>query len=418
MWITSLKIAMKQLRMHPFFSLFNLFIIAITVAVVMIVVMRFELLSTGQGEEKKLDRTLILSRMEYRKQSNTNISALSLNFIDKYVKSLKVPEYIGIRGFEQWHYPSQGMLKKHVVFGVNSDFLHIFRYHFLYGQGFNEEQVTNSEPVALISESLSYDLFRKVDAVGKQFDLNGRKYIVQGVFKDVPVSKLFAHASVLIPHTSVSVFSQGHEFTGGFHAYLYNSDPSKLGAMQTEFNQLKANINNSMEGEIFADADTQLERVVKGYNMPSEKIDVRGQILKVILLLFVFMLLPAMNLSALNLSRYKNRIEEIAIRRSYGANKFAITMQILWETISITFLGGLAGVLMAFFAITELAQFVFSDIYFGVDLSVSYTDIPFTFTLLGLFFITILTFGALSGLIPAIIANRQSPATSLKGGSK
>jgi putative ABC transport system permease protein len=418
MWISSLKIALKQLRLHPFFSLFNLFIIAITVACVMIIVMRFEILIASKGEEKNLDRTLLMTRMEHRVGEMTNISALSLGFIENYVKKLKIPEHIAIKAEEQWHYPSQGKLKTHIIFGVSEDFFEIFDYDLIHGESLKENQIQNREMLALISKSVSLDVFKKLNVVGNSIELNGRNYIVQGIFEDVPESMRYAHASILIPYTTVAAWEGGNEFAGGYHAYLMHNDLSMIDEMKDEFIQLKENINNSIKGTIYTNPDTKLERTVKGYNQPSIDINVESEIGQVILVLFLFMLLPALNLSALNLSRYKNRIEELAIRRSFGARKTNISMQILWETVSITFIGGLVGILIALFVILKMSSVIFADIFFTVDLNIDLSDIPFTFNLIGIFLLTIIVFGLLSGLIPAVMANRNSPAINLKGGSR
>src|SRR5207302_877426 len=60
-----------------------------------------------------------------------------------------------------------------------------------------------------------------------------------------------------------------------------------------------------------------------------------------------FMTLPILNLVTLNLSRIMERAPEIGVRKAFGASRPALVWQFVVENVVLTFIGGLAGFILA-----------------------------------------------------------------------
>jgi len=119
------------------------------------------------------------------------------------------------------------------------------------------------------------------------------------------------------------------------------------------------------------------------------------------------LLIACSNVANLLLSRAAARKKEIAIRNALGAGTLRLIRQLLVESLLVSLLGGIAGLLLALWGI-DLLKAVGSTIIpridqVGIDLSV------LGFTLL----VSILA-GALFGIIPAIYATRVDVQRTLK----
>ena len=98
------------------------------------------------------------------------------------------------------------------------------------------------------------------------------------------------------------------------------------------------------------------------------------------------------------------RTREIGIRKSLGARKRDILIQVLFEAVILTVLGGAAGLLISYAGTLGLSA------VFG-----SSVRIPFSYALMALSIAAIIGIGA--GLFPAYIASRMSPIEALRSES-
>lgn len=70
--------------------------------------------------------------------------------------------------------------------------------------------------------------------------------------------------------------------------------------------------------------------------------------LAIVLFLLLFLLVPALNISGLNASHIQDRLEEIGIRKAFGAPRGTLFMQIFVENLILMFPGSLAGLLFSY----------------------------------------------------------------------
>jgi ABC-type antimicrobial peptide transport system permease subunit len=80
------------------------------------------------------------------------------------------------------------------------------------------------------------------------------------------------------------------------------------------------------------------------------------------LLIFIFLLIPAVNIATLNKANTQNRMEEIAIRRACGAGRLSSFCLILFENLLLTLLGALIGMLLAEPAMSLLLNSLFDKV--------------------------------------------------------
>jgi predicted permease len=123
----------------------------------------------------------------------------------------------------------------------------------------------------------------------------------------------------------------------------------------------------------------------------------------------VVLLIACANLANLMLVRGSGRIKEIAVRLAIGATRRRIIGQLLIESLSLSALGGLAGLAVAFWADRALMKIYLPSDSGGMNIS-SAPDLRILFFNLA---VTVFT-GVVFGLVPALQTTKPNIAGTLK----
>ena len=125
----------------------------------------------------------------------------------------------------------------------------------------------------------------------------------------------------------------------------------------------------------------------------------------IVMLAAAFMLLPALNLINLSLSRILERSSEIGVRKAFGASSWTLIGQFLVENIVLTLVGGALGFVLSLTAVRVITG---SGLIPYADLQVS---VRVFLAGLGLS----LLFAMFSGAYPAWRMSRLHPVEALHG---
>lgn len=407
-----LKIAWKVLGRNKFFTFVSLFGISITLAILMVVATFMDHILNPKYPEVNRDRSTIVRRVEVstEDESSMAISAASFYFMDRYVRKLKTPELVAIASNNYSVNTFVGGKKLDLQLILTCEnFWKVNEFAFLEGGPYTKQHIDDNEFVAVISESTRDAYFGEGEsAVGKWMEADKTRYKVLGVVKNVPVFQNFSHSDLYVPYNTSKQDLQQYGFVGDFVAMLMARDEDDIPAIKAEFDDMVAGIDIP-KSEWYDKLNTYTDSYIGVMTRQMFRSDESKEGLFYGLLagaIFLFMLLPALNLINLNSSRIMERASEIGVRKAFGATSSVLTVQFIVENVVLSLLGGAIGLILAW-VILEL---------FEETGWLRHADLNLNFTVFVAGLAMTLFFGFLSGVLPALRMSKMKIVNAIKGG--
>ncbi len=360
------------MQRRKFFSFVSLFGISFTLMVMMVLISLYDFAISPNEVDNKRNQNLYLMRTLMQDSAKTYSSGNPLGFyyLKNYVKKLKTPDKITLFNLPNVHnaFVANKKLDLDARY-TDAEYWSVFNFNFLEGRGYRNDELEKHDFVAVISQSARTNYFGKDNAVlGKLIEANNVKYRVIGVVEDVALTNIHASGDLYLPYTvSPENFEQERTIRGEFFGILQAKNENQLEEIRQEYEQMRSKIDlqSYHEGYDILNAypDSYLGTFTR-MAMPrdeSEEADGSKDFFLVIGgLMFLFMLLPAINLVNLNITRIMERASEIGVRKAFGASDGTLVKQFLVENIIITLIGGLLGIIltMAVLAMLNASQFI------------------------------------------------------------
>jgi predicted permease len=289
---------------------------------------------------------------------------------------------------------------------VSSGFLSTLGVEPILGREFSpQEDVHGGAPVVLISHHLWETRFAgSANALGKSVTLEGTDYTIVGVLPsrfrfdtdDTAVITPLGQGNPLIfndrtihPVVCVARLKSGVTMT---------QSKAEMSLVQNHLNQL------------YPAADRGL-----GIDVTPLKQEFVGDISATLLLLLGFvglvLLIACANVASLFLARSAGRAREFAIRSALGANRSRIVRQLLTESVILSLIGGVLGLVFAKWGLSAVLAVVAGSLPRSENIGVNVFVLLFTFGIS-------IAVGILFGLAPAVRSSKTDLQTSLKEGAR
>ena len=408
-----LKVALKVLARRKFFTFISLFGICVTLLVLMVVSAIFDHTFAPHSPETRSDRTLGIYHMSMKGPERTQSTQPGYGFLDRYARRLAaLPE---VERFSIVSSPQKavsyvgGKKIESELRRTDGEFWRILDFEFLEGGPFGPEAEKNAQFVAVINEATRRRFFGGEPALGRRIEVDGQRFQVVGVVRDVSVLRRSSFADVWVPISTTKSSSYKEQWMDSFNALILARSRGGLPAIKEEFQAILREAERHLPDPktyqtLTSGADTLFEGTVRSdmNNVPAGRVQAVA-----VLLMLLFMLLPSLNLVNINLSRILDRASEIGVRKAFGASSRALVGQFVVENLVLTLIGAMAGLVLAGLVLGALNA---SGLLPYARLTLNYR-IFFYGLAMALFF------GVLSAIYPAWRMSKLHPVQALRGRS-
>ncbi len=281
------------------------------------------------------------------------------------------------------------------VEGVGVDYASMRASQPVVGRFFSPEEVRAREKVVLLGMTVAKKLFSDANPVGETVKINLLNFKVIGVLPEKGANSFHDQDdNVLIPVTTAMYRVLGKEYIDSI--YVEVNRPDLIAAGQEAITQLiiKQHHLNKDEEDSFqirnmSDIKNALETTTKTMSL------LLGAIAAISLLVGGIGIMNIMLVSV------TERTREIGLRKAIGANNKDIMVQFLIEAVLMTFIGGIAGILLGGGTAVLITLFA----KWAVKVSLSSVFLATAFSLI---------IGITFGLWPAQKASKLDPIEALR----
>ena len=410
------KQSLLMLKQNKFISAIAIIGTALAIMMIMTIIVANEIKGISSTPEINRERTLHIN-YQVKKDTTKNSwqsGTLSYDVVKDYLYPLITPRYVSAVNSVDPKRPSTLVSREGSSEIINAGqrltdatYWKIFSFSFIKGRPFNEGEFNSGISVAVVSETLAKKAFKGETALGQTILVNFKPYRIIGIVKDVsPVFKR-AYGDLWVPYSSLKKENLY------FDVVIMAEKTSDFAAITAEVRNMekKYNIENVpwtlfMKGPL----DNQFyQKDIRGNSVEDITKSITIQNRKMIFILLILLLIPAINLSGLSLSRMKKRTEEIGIRKAFGAKRYTILIQVLFENLITSLIGGVIGLILSYVVVFRMRDWLL-DIPSGSTIPVNtLISIP---VLLAVFAVC-LVINLLSAGIPAYRASRMKIINSL-----
>jgi putative ABC transport system permease protein len=267
--------------------------------------------------------------------------------------------------------------------GVSEDQGELLKHKLLSGRFLSEADMTGNSRVALLGYNVSKELFGSQDPVGKTIQMDGKSFKVIGKLDKRAADE---DDKVSIPYTTMQTVFETRSLS---YIYLRAKDGVNI---DEATKQIEIALYKDMNRDDFTVMSLE---------------DIQGSIQEILGVLAVglaavagiSLLVGGIGIMNIMLVSVAERVSEIGLRKALGATEKNIATQFMIESILLSVIGGLFGLLCSV-GVTELAQQYFR------------AEIPWWSVLLAFGFSVVV--GLTFGTYPAIKASKLDPIEALR----
>ncbi len=423
------KQAWGSLKKQPLLSIISIAGTALAIFLIMIIVMIDEVKVVPFSPESNRDRWLVQTSASIGNkdwgstpENNSSNGGMSYDLIRRTFYEMKLPEAVG--AFTWSNTESHLSVPGKTSFGASRKdtdhgFWKVMDFNFISGHPFTEADVESGLQVAVINETLARKLFDTTDCEGREFSIDHVPYRVCGVVRDVSNMTSHADADLWVPLTSNGT----DKFTwctymGSLSAIIVAPSKADIPAVREEYNKVwdKFEVEVAQAGWEFYRRQRPYDQFTavnsRGANMEPDIDSVKRHNFIVYAIL---LLIPAINLSSMTQSRLRHRREEIGVRRAFGATRIAIMSEIFIESLIITIVAGLIGLIMSIAFIFLGGKTVLAG---GADVTGLTLGMVFNVGVFGIALLFCFLMNLISATVPSWQASRTNIVNSLTGDKK
>ncbi len=410
--LSPLKIAYKALQLHKVRSVLTILGLVIGVTAIIVV------MNMGMGIENFILKQMEIFGSDYveveikvpstSKTSTSNatgiaqgisITTLKLQDAKAIQKHPNITDYYaGLFGQDVVSF--QGENKTTMIWGTSAQFFDLASSRVEVGRPFTAEEDQSQARVTILGQSIKEKLFGDSDAVGERVKIGNKSFRVIGILAKQDSSMFFdLNSFAFVPLRTLQKQMLGVDYIQFLIAYM--KDPSQAEATAADVTAIMREQHDITDPNKDDFAVTTMEEALGMLDAITGGINLLLMAIAAISLLVGGV--GIMNVMYVSVSE---RTYEIGLRKSVGATKSDILWQFLWEALSLTFIGGVIGVILG--QLLSVLSALAAQ-YYGIDWGF---NISITGLILGVGF-SVIT-GLIFGIYPARKASMMEPVEALR----
>lgn len=354
------KQAIQMLKQNKFISAITIIGTAIAIMMIMVIIVTDSIQKIDVSPEINRQRTMYLQYQEKRTKDSTSMNsngAIAYEIYKNYLSDIKTPELVSLYS-RRWQLSritipedkknTQSTQLKY----TDANFWKIMSFNFFEGKPYTEEDFNSGLKKAVVSQSMARKLYGNQNALGKTILIESDPFTIVGIVKDISPILKHAYSDIYIPYTTQSSYEKS-----SFMILFLAKNTSDFDAIYEEVRKAERKYN-SVDQEwnlrLFGPYPHNIHLV----NTTNAEPNVSAKTRKTIFILSILLLVPAINLSSFSMSRIKKRTEEIGIRKAFGAKKYTILVQVLYENFITSLIGGIIGLILSYAVVIWLKQWL------------------------------------------------------------
>ena len=285
------------------------------------------------------------------------------------------------------------------VSGSTNDYFLMGNWSFDAGRFFEDEELNSGSRVAVIGKTVQKKLFENIDPIGEMIRINKVPFTIIGTLKEKGGSAWRdLDDTIVVPLKAAKIRLVGNKFPGNkIRSMTIKVKNSDL------ISQTEIDIDRVMRKQHKLSANASPDFVVRNYaqflNARQESANVMSILLATVAA--ISLIVGGIGIMNIMLVTVTERTKEIGICMSIGAKKSDILYQFLIESLLISLIGGVIGVLIGLGLIFGISE------YFNWKMNIDLGSIILAFS-----FSSII--GIVFGFYPARKASNLNPIDALR----
>lgn len=326
---------------------------------------------------------------------------------DRELEALKrkenIPDLVSLAPVVMISYPVTygSMVERPTIYGWSAEFMaSMMKVDVAKGTLFDESDIKQEAPVAVIGSKVAKNLFENEDPLGKTIRIKGKNFRVVAVLAPGGSGLFNIENVVVIPYTTAHTYLSSAKFYN--EVMIKVSSPEAVARSVQDITITLRELHNITDPE---KDDFYIETQQGTINQIGTILSVLTAFLSAVVA--ISLVVGGIGVMNVMLVSVTERTREIGLRKALGARNKDILTQFLIEAILLTLFGGLIGVFLGI-VFGYLASIGLSR---GLGVEWAFT-FPVQATIIGI--LTSAGVGIIFGIYPARQASKKSPIEALR----
>lgn len=293
---------------------------------------------------------------------------------------------------------------------ADSSFFTMFSFRLIEG---NSHEVLKTKDRVVLSQSFANKMFGRNNPIGKSFVMNEKTFIISGIIEDMPQNTHFNKFDAILTFDLLAEFwnnpkmltnNDNSSFGIYFLAKTGTELPSKAPIILEQFKKDYWLYKEGFSKELKFEPLTEV--YFSNSTGPAIRQNSRKSAFMFGGIAILILVIAIINYINLTVAQAGGRSKEIAVKKLVGGSKWTLIVQQISESIILSLLAALIAIILAL-----LVEPFFDNMMNSKLNLVKQYNIAFVATSL----LVIALIGLISGIIPAMVANKFNPVEIVKG---